>query len=412
MFDSVRAGRQIALLRKHKGITQEELAQKLSVSPQAISKWENGHTMPEVSLLVELSRILDKSIDEILVPLDGAALHANFEHILLPYEKIAEFSGRKWPRSLSVPAIISAIKLIMGLEKNKDSSKCQLNDDTEYVLQAAFTSVAFGYSWGRSMAEVHDLETYGLTCEVYDSEKCTEDMFIHLATENILKGYPIVVEPKEYTDTILATGFSQNGKVLKGLAFLDGDDNKNSVMSFKSLRDFPEWYKENVHLILIKPSADKISVEDACRNALREGYRLLSNEVHQYGQPLVGYGLVIYDNWCNELRKENDMNLEMIECIYPHIFIHYESKMRIKQFLELCSYLVANINQTAITKAISKYEEIIAICEKVMPEIVTEQLNDVWAAKSKRQTFIRVLQRSKELEVEALKNWLVAMKEF
>ena len=74
--------------------------------------------------------------------------------------------------------------------------------------------------------------------------------------------------------------------------------------------------------------------------------------------------------------------------------------------------MVANKNQTAITKAISKYEEIIDICEKVMPEIVTEQLNDVWAAKSKRQTFIRVLQRSKELEVEALKSWLVAMKEF
>lgn len=35
-------GKRIAALRKEKGMTQEELAEKLGVSPQAISKWENG----------------------------------------------------------------------------------------------------------------------------------------------------------------------------------------------------------------------------------------------------------------------------------------------------------------------------------------------------------------------------------
>ena len=62
LFDSYKAGKQIAFLRKNKGITQEELAQRLSVSPQAVSKWENGHTMPEVSILVELSKILGATI--------------------------------------------------------------------------------------------------------------------------------------------------------------------------------------------------------------------------------------------------------------------------------------------------------------------------------------------------------------
>ena len=166
MFDSNKAGKQIAILRKSRGITQEELAQRLSVSPQAVSKWENGHTMPEVSILVELSEILGVTIDEILLPTGIISANANFEHVLLPYDEIADFSGKKWPRSLAWPAILSAIKLFMGLECHKDSGKRQMNDDTEYILQSAFTSECFGYSWGREMYEKHCLAVYGLSCEV------------------------------------------------------------------------------------------------------------------------------------------------------------------------------------------------------------------------------------------------------
>lgn len=84
MFDSYKAGKQIALLRKNRGITQEKLAQRLSLSPQAVSKWENGHTMLEVSILVELSKIWGVTIDEILLPTGVTPVNANFEHVLLP----------------------------------------------------------------------------------------------------------------------------------------------------------------------------------------------------------------------------------------------------------------------------------------------------------------------------------------
>lgn len=42
MIDTVKTGKKIALLRKEKGLTGEKLAALLDVSPQAISKWENG----------------------------------------------------------------------------------------------------------------------------------------------------------------------------------------------------------------------------------------------------------------------------------------------------------------------------------------------------------------------------------
>jgi transcriptional regulator with XRE-family HTH domain len=61
-------GKQIATLRKERGYTQEGLAEALAVSPQAVSKWENGRSLPETSLLPGLARILDCSVDSILNP--------------------------------------------------------------------------------------------------------------------------------------------------------------------------------------------------------------------------------------------------------------------------------------------------------------------------------------------------------
>lgn len=410
MFDSSKAGKQIALLRKSKGITQEELAQRLSVSPQAISKWENGHTMPEVSMLAELSEILGATIDEILLPTGIIPTNANFEHVLLPYDEIADFSGRKWPRSMAYPALLSAIKLFMGLESHRDSGKRQMNDDTDYIYQSAFTSLCFGYSWGREISETNCLAVYGLSCEVYDSEQHSAETLMSLATENILKGYPIVVIPKEYEDIILATGFSYDGKILKGISFLDGDDEKNSVMSFKQLSNFPGWYKKKAQLILIKPSADQLSLEDACKEALCEGHQLLSNEIHQFDQPLVGYGLIIYDNWRQELRMENEKNLETIDCLFPHIFIHLENKMRIKQFLELCIHTVTGIDRESLETAISKYGELIEIFEKAMNDWLVESHKDVAAARNVRRGFDDILRRSKGLEAEALCSWASVIK--
>lgn len=59
-------GRQIAALRKARGITQEQLAAKLSVSPQAVSKWETGKGMPDIELLPELACSLDTDLDALL----------------------------------------------------------------------------------------------------------------------------------------------------------------------------------------------------------------------------------------------------------------------------------------------------------------------------------------------------------
>ncbi len=65
-MDQKMIGQFIKELRKEKHITQEELAEKLNVSNRTVSRWETGTNMPDISILVELSEILDVSIPEII----------------------------------------------------------------------------------------------------------------------------------------------------------------------------------------------------------------------------------------------------------------------------------------------------------------------------------------------------------
>ena len=59
-------GNNISALRKKKGITQEELANELGVSAQAVSKWENNSSCPDVSLLTEIADYFGVSVDSLL----------------------------------------------------------------------------------------------------------------------------------------------------------------------------------------------------------------------------------------------------------------------------------------------------------------------------------------------------------
>ena len=67
-------GKFIAELRKEKGLTQQELADKLGVTDRAISHWENGRRLPDYSLLKPISEVLNISVNELL---SGEKIKAN-----------------------------------------------------------------------------------------------------------------------------------------------------------------------------------------------------------------------------------------------------------------------------------------------------------------------------------------------
>ena len=65
-MDQVKTGNLIAYCRKEKGLTQANLAEQLGVSDRAVSKWETGRSLPDAGNMLELSRILGITVDELL----------------------------------------------------------------------------------------------------------------------------------------------------------------------------------------------------------------------------------------------------------------------------------------------------------------------------------------------------------
>ena len=59
-------GKRIMALRKAAGMTQEQVAERLGVSPQAVSKWENDVSCPDVTMRPRIAQIFNVSTDELL----------------------------------------------------------------------------------------------------------------------------------------------------------------------------------------------------------------------------------------------------------------------------------------------------------------------------------------------------------
>ena len=60
----------IVYLRRKKGLSQQELADKLDISRQSVYKWEQGISYPSILYLVPLTKILDCTLEELLKGLD------------------------------------------------------------------------------------------------------------------------------------------------------------------------------------------------------------------------------------------------------------------------------------------------------------------------------------------------------
>ena len=100
--------------RKHYGMTQVELATKLGVSPQSISNWERGESLPDVAMLPDLAQVLHCSVDAILMGGDSTGIGGYRRYItysqmceaLNSLNRLGELLGRDHPAyTFSIEAI-------------------------------------------------------------------------------------------------------------------------------------------------------------------------------------------------------------------------------------------------------------------------------------------------------------------
>lgn len=124
-MDSKRIGKLISELRKKKGLTKQELGDKVGVGFRAVSKWENGVTLPDISIISELSKILGINVDQLLCPsgyysnLDKKTYKKKIKLSIFPENKIDNYKSKhsykeenyKVLRDIGIAVIVEVIVL-------------------------------------------------------------------------------------------------------------------------------------------------------------------------------------------------------------------------------------------------------------------------------------------------------------
>lgn len=109
-----KTGELLKRLRKEKGLTQEQLAEKFYVSSRTVSRWETGSNMPDVALLIELADFYDVDIREII---DGERkseiMNKETKDTLLKVAEYAAEEHRKAQTRVLVTALVVCVTLIV-----------------------------------------------------------------------------------------------------------------------------------------------------------------------------------------------------------------------------------------------------------------------------------------------------------
>ena len=116
-MDQIKIGTFIAEKRREQGLTQAQLAEKLSITDRAVSKWENGRTMPDSSLMLDLCKHLKITVNDLLngEVVDMESYNEKVEKQLLEVIKQKEDADRRLLALEWVVGILSVIVLIVPI---------------------------------------------------------------------------------------------------------------------------------------------------------------------------------------------------------------------------------------------------------------------------------------------------------
>ena len=135
-MDNKKIGKLIADLRKKQGLTQQELGDKVGVGFRAVSKWERGITLPDITIINEVSRILGISSDELLA---GELKEKEEEiHEIENHKKIS-ISSKAKVIILVITSIILIISSIFIYQNNRTYIYNIRSVSDEYFIEGQVT---------------------------------------------------------------------------------------------------------------------------------------------------------------------------------------------------------------------------------------------------------------------------------
>lgn len=187
-MDQVKIGKFIATLRKEQNMTQVELASKLGVTDRAVSKWENGRGLPDLSLVVSLAEVLGVTINELLSGerIEEEQYQEKLEENIVQTIEYSKNKIRSTKKNFATISIIAFIVIfLLGALFNIDVGRMLRNEE---VL---FSTWGFDYFAPVDLEEENIykvIRTYLVMeaeneAKYYDNQKSFVAMNVYLLTE-------------------------------------------------------------------------------------------------------------------------------------------------------------------------------------------------------------------------------------
>lgn len=179
-------GKNIAELRKNSGMTQEQLAEMLGVSSQAVSKWENEVTMPDIMLLPVIAGCFDITVDELYGGKKTKERCQAVDYDEIPemlYDTIIELTLRGWVDSVEGKDLdTEKAKMKSYLAGNRQVKTATFSNKNGSVIATSEIAILH-----RGKANADQLTKEGIGCVLEILSKPTVRRVFAYETENMTK---------------------------------------------------------------------------------------------------------------------------------------------------------------------------------------------------------------------------------
>lgn len=188
MFNMKQVGKKILTMRKAHNMTQTELADKMDVSFQAVSNWERGNSMPDISKLPQLAALFNCTVDELLDE-KSELLHSAMKDDLEGYVENNKISGEELEAAVPIlkPDQVETLANSMLLKNGDNIEIFYPYLDEETLREVAERRIQRGEPIEDMLDYLEDEYIGELALQQYDRGMPVEDFYDYMDEDDLAK---------------------------------------------------------------------------------------------------------------------------------------------------------------------------------------------------------------------------------